>query len=161
MTTCRPACLFLLLLAAVFVLPAQAQTPQLVKGEDFIEVPAIGEGLCVSNAFQSNMVLQRDKPISIWGWAEPGEKVTLTFAGNTASATADKDRAWQVELPAVEVNATPQTLTIKGKATTLTPDNILVGDHAEVAMACFTRMNKKRRRSCAGQGCCNFSAYMA
>lgn len=128
MTTCRPACLFLLLLATVFVLPAQAQTPQLVKGEDFIEVPAIGEGLCVSNVFQSDMVLQRDKPISIWGWAESGEKVTVTFAGNTASATAGQDRAWKVELPAIEANATPQTLTIKGKSDTLTLDNILVGD---------------------------------
>ncbi len=41
--------------------------------EDVVDVPAIGEGLCVSNVFQTNMVLQRDKPIHVWGWAEPGE----------------------------------------------------------------------------------------
>ncbi|MGQ9769392.1 MAG: hypothetical protein ACUVQG_02445 [Thermogutta sp.] len=37
--------------------------------KDMVEVPAIGEGLCVSNLFQTNMVLQRDKPIRVWGWA--------------------------------------------------------------------------------------------
>ncbi|MEZ6067423.1 MAG: hypothetical protein R3B90_17340 [Planctomycetaceae bacterium] len=42
-------------------------------------MPAIGDGLCVSNLFQSNMVLQRDKPIAIWGWATPGETLTVTL----------------------------------------------------------------------------------
>ena len=55
------------------------QNKELPK-EDVIEVAAIREGLCLHNLFQSNMVLQRDKPISIWGWANPGEKVTVTFS---------------------------------------------------------------------------------
>ena len=33
------------------------------------------------------MVLQRDKPAAVWGWAAPGEKVTVSFAGQTADAT--------------------------------------------------------------------------
>ncbi|MFK7788436.1 MAG: hypothetical protein AB8C95_02940 [Phycisphaeraceae bacterium] len=128
MNTSRSACLLLVLLAVLLAVPAQAQTPKLVKGEDFIEVPAISEGLCVSNVFQSDMVLQRDKPIHIWGWANSGEKVTVTFAGNSASATADRDRAWKAELPALEANATPQAMTIKGERSNLTLDNILIGD---------------------------------
>ena len=44
--------------------------PERMPREDVIEVPAIGKGLCVSNVFQTNMVLQRDKPVSLWGWAE-------------------------------------------------------------------------------------------
>ncbi len=96
--------------------------------EDVIDVPAVGEGLWVSNVFQTNMVLQRDKPIFIWGWAEPGETVTVAFAGKTTTATADKDRAWKAEVPALPANATPQTMTIKGKAKTVTLDNILIGD---------------------------------
>lgn len=120
--------LLLVLLAAFIALPTQAQAPKLIKGEDFIEAPAIGEGLCVSNVFQSDMVLQRDKPIMIWGWAEPGEKVTVSFVGNSIEATADKDRAWKVELPALEANDQPKAMTIKGKSNTLTLDNILVGD---------------------------------
>ena len=39
-----------------------------VRGEDFIRVPAIGKALSLSNAFQSNMVIQRDKTIALWGW---------------------------------------------------------------------------------------------
>jgi len=96
--------------------------------EDVIDVPAIGEGLCVHNVFQSNMVLQRDKPVAVWGWAAPGEKVTVSFAGQTQTATADKDRGWKVTLTAMPANTAPQKLTVQGKDKTLTLENILVGD---------------------------------
>jgi sialate O-acetylesterase len=95
---------------------------------DVVDVPAIGQGLCVHNLFQSNMVLQRDKPVAIWGWAAPDEKVTVSFAGQTQSATAGKDRAWKVMLTALTTNAQPQKLTVQGKDKTLTLENILVGD---------------------------------
>jgi len=126
MTKRLPTLLLALLAAALLALPTTAQ--DLVRGEDFVDTPAIGQGLFVSNAFQSNMVLQRGKPIAIWGWATPGEQVTVSFAGNSARATAGDDRAWRVELPALEANETPRAMTIKGKADTLTLDNILVGD---------------------------------
>ena len=96
--------------------------------EDVVEVPAIGEGLCVSNVFQADMVLQRDKPVTIWGWAEPGEKVTVTFAGQAAEATAGPDRSWKAALKPMAASTTPQTMTVKGKGQTLTLENILVGD---------------------------------
>lgn len=96
--------------------------------EDVIDVPAIGEGLCVSNVFQANMVLQRDKPLNVWGWAEPGEKVSVSFAGQTADATAAADRSWNVTLEAVPASGTPQAMTIKGSRETLELENILVGD---------------------------------
>ncbi len=96
--------------------------------EDVIDVPAIGEGLCVHNLFQSNMVLQRDKPLAVWGWAASGEKVTVSFAGQTQTATADKDRAWKVMLTAMPANAQAQKMTVQGKDKTLTLENILVGD---------------------------------
>ncbi|MEO0474732.1 MAG: hypothetical protein AAF085_02005 [Planctomycetota bacterium] len=122
-------CLSFALLIVLLALPAQAQDkPALVRGEDFIEVRAIGDGLCVSNVFQSNMVLQRDKPIAIWGWAKAGEMVTVTFAGNEASTTAGDDRAWRVELPAVPANDEPQSLGVRSKSGLLTLENILVGD---------------------------------
>jgi sialate O-acetylesterase len=59
--------------------------------EDVVDVPAIGKGLCVSNAFQSNMVLQRDKPLAIWGGADPEEDVAVAFAGQEARAKARTD----------------------------------------------------------------------
>lgn len=113
-----------LILAGMAGLPAQAQKPR----EDIVEVLAIGEGLCISNAFQSNMVLQRDKPISIWGWAKPGEKVTVTFGDDQQTATAGADRSWKVALAATAANPEPQQMTVKGAKNTLTLDNILVGD---------------------------------
>ncbi len=96
--------------------------------EDVIEVPAIGDGLCVHNLFQSNMILQRDKPIQIWGWAKPGEVVRVLFAGKNKEAKAGKDREWKVTLPAMTANADPQTLNIKGKDQNLTLENVLIGD---------------------------------
>ena len=52
--------------------------PGKMPREDVIRVPAIGRGLCVSNVFQTNMVIQRNKPVTIWGWAAPGEKVKVS-----------------------------------------------------------------------------------
>ncbi|MGY8769473.1 MAG: hypothetical protein ACKVH8_13725 [Pirellulales bacterium] len=101
---------------------------QQMPREDVVDVSAIGEGLCVSNTFQTNMVLQRDKPIHVWGWADPKEQVTVTFSDVQASATAGKDRAWKMTLPAVSANSMPQQMIIKGKSNTLVLDNILVGD---------------------------------
>lgn len=120
---------------AVFLLSCMASgssvfaaDAKLTKGADVIEFPAVGEGLCVHNLFQSNMVLQRDKPVKVWGWAEPGETVTVSFADQELTATAGKDRRWAVALLAMGANNKAQTMTIKGKEATLILENILVGD---------------------------------
>lgn len=52
------------LIIGFFTLPVFAQP---MPREGVVDVPVIGKGLCVSNAFQTNMVIQRDKPIPIWG----------------------------------------------------------------------------------------------
>lgn len=96
--------------------------------ENVVEIPAVGEGLCVSNVFQSNMVLQRDKPVKLWGWADAGERITVKFGGNEQVVTAGDDRSWRVSLPAMAAHSDPLKLTIEGSKQTLTLDNILVGD---------------------------------
>ena len=98
------------------------------EGKAWVEAPAVGDGLCVNNLFQSNMVIQRDKPVRVWGWASPGEKVTVTVAGQTETAEADDERLWRVTLTAMEASSTPQTMTVKGVSNTLTFENILIGD---------------------------------
>lgn len=118
------ATLLLTVIATFATIVAKEEMPK----EHVVDVPAIGTGLCVHNLFQSNMVLQRDKPVAIWGWAEPGEEVSVAFTDQTQTATADKDRVWKISLNAMQANATPSQLTIKGKEKTLTLDNILVGD---------------------------------
>ncbi|WP_046243340.1 sialate O-acetylesterase [Hymenobacter terrenus] len=75
----------------------------------------------------SHMVLQRDKPLPIWGWAAPGEKVSVTFRDKTYAATApDADGRWQATLPATPAGG-PYTLTIKGE-NTLVLEDVLLGD---------------------------------
>ena len=48
--------------------------------------------------FGTHMVLQRDQKDRVWGWAEPGEEVTVEIAGQSKSAKAGPDGAWQVVL---------------------------------------------------------------
>lgn len=116
-----------LMLAALHT-PWAAEPPARMPKQDVVAVPAIRDGLVVANLFQSNMVLQREKPLKVWGWAAPGEQVTVSFAGQKGSATAAADRAWRVTLPPMPANSSPQTMTVTGKDATLTLDNILLGD---------------------------------
>ena len=73
-----------------------------------------------------NMVLQRNKPINIWGWADVNEKVTIQFNKQTKSIKADKAGRWIISL-AAEAAGGPFQLIIKGK-NTITLSNILVGE---------------------------------
>lgn len=101
---------------------------KLEAGKGRVDTPAVGSGLCVHNLFQSNMVLQRDKPVRVWGWAMPGEKVTVTFGGESQSSAAAANRSWKVELPAMPASSEPRTIVVQGKDSRIDLENILVGD---------------------------------
>ncbi len=77
--------------------------------------------------FTDNAVLQRDKPVPVWGKADAGEKVSVTFAGKTVSTVADAAGKWRVDLPSQPANSTPSDLVIKGN-NTITLANIVVGE---------------------------------
>ena len=77
--------------------------------------------------FTDNAVLQRDKPVPVWGTASAGEKVAVTFAGQTLDTTADASGKWRVDLPPQSANPAPADLVIKGN-NTLTLTNIVVGE---------------------------------
>ncbi|MFP9114479.1 sialate O-acetylesterase [Flavobacterium sp. RHBU_3] len=74
----------------------------------------------------SGMVLQRNEPLNIWGWASPGEKVTVKFDKKTYTTTAAKDSTWAVILPAQKAGG-PYTMVLKGK-NEITLNDILIGD---------------------------------
>lgn len=76
--------------------------------------------------FTDNMVLQRDMPIKIWGWADKREKVTISFGGNTVTVKADREGKWKAELPASPAGG-PYEMTISG-TNSIVLSNILVGD---------------------------------
>lgn len=72
------------------------------------------------------MVLQRDTELKIWGWASPGENVTVEFTGAKYSATADQSGEWMAVLPPAKAGG-PYTMTIAA-GNVLTVSDILIGD---------------------------------
>lgn len=77
--------------------------------------------------FGDHMVLQQDSQLSIWGWADPGEKVVVTLAGKKGKAVAGQDGKWKVSLKPIKTKSKGQTLTIKGNNKIIYED-VLVGD---------------------------------
>jgi sialate O-acetylesterase len=78
------------------------------------------------NIFGDNMVLQRDRPIMIWGWANPGEKVTVQLDKQSKKVTAGKDGKWKLSLNAMPAGG-PFQLTVKGK-NTISLNNVVIGE---------------------------------
>ncbi|RYG53573.1 sialate O-acetylesterase, partial [bacterium] len=62
--------------------------------------------------FQAGGVLQREKPIPVWGKADPGKEVTVAFAGQTKKATTAPNGRWQVALDPLPASAEGRTLTV-------------------------------------------------
>ena len=78
------------------------------------------------NVISDRMVLQRDVPVRLWGWAESGEEVTVTFDQYRATVVTGKDRRWEVRLPALRAGG-PYELTVAG-TNTLRVRDVLVGE---------------------------------
>ncbi|WP_254560054.1 sialate O-acetylesterase [Dyadobacter diqingensis] len=88
-----------------YALPAQIRLPQLIA---------------------DNMVLQRDQPITIWGWATPKEKITVTLKNKSYSAATTTDGKWKIQLPAQPAGIGYE-LILKGK-NQIRIKNIAFGD---------------------------------
>ena len=78
--------------------------------------------------FADNMVLQRGRAVPVWGVADPGEKVTVTFAGQTKSAQAGEDGKWSVSLDAMDASKENRVLTVAGASNSEAIKNVLVGE---------------------------------
>lgn len=72
------------------------------------------------------MVLQRDAGLNIWGWASPGEKITVRFQNKNYKTVTDDSGKWQVKVPPMPAGG-PYTMEIAGKTKVLVQD-ILLGD---------------------------------
>ena len=93
-------------------------------------LPSVARSLSFPSHFASSMVLQRDKPIAFWGIDSPGADVDVTYRGShLPRATADATGRFSVTLPALPVNATPDSITVRsssGAAAVLS--DVLLGD---------------------------------
>lgn len=72
------------------------------------------------------MVLQRDKPIKLWGYGQPDETVSIEFAGKAAKTTAKANGKWTLTIPALKAGG-PYIMTLKGE-NKIVLSNILIGD---------------------------------
>jgi len=77
--------------------------------------------------FSDNMVVQRNKNVTVWGWAAGGEIVKVEFNGQRGQAKAAKNGKWLVSLKPM-THGGPFVMKITGKSNTITFKNILIGD---------------------------------
>ena len=90
-------------------------------------VAALAE-LSVPQFFSDRMVLQREASAAIWGKADPGAKVTVSFKGATAVAKADGQGRWKAKIKTGKADAKGATLKITAGAKTIVIKNVLVGE---------------------------------
>ena len=101
-------------------------------------VPALELGA----PFADHAVLQRQLPVPVWGWSKPGTEVTVEFAGQKQSATAEENGKWTLSLAPLEASAEPRPMTIAEKGgESRTLNDLLVGGDAKKA----ERKRKVRR----------------
>lgn len=93
-----------------------------------LAAPSVAADVKLAAVFADHMVLQRDKPVPVWGWASPNEKITVTFAGQTHSAVADAHGRWQVQLDKLAASAEPRSLVVSSAQGQLEVKDVLVGE---------------------------------
>lgn len=93
----------------------------------FAAAPTADAALKMPAVFSDHMVLQRDHPLPVWGWGEPGETVSIRLAEAEVAATADAAGRWRATLPKKSASTAPLTLTVRGSST-LTFSDVLIGE---------------------------------
>ena len=97
-------------------------------GLAFFAVSSIGSAAVkLPSILGSHMVLQQGESVPVWGWADPGEEVTVTFHDAKVSAKAGKDGKWQVKLHPSKANAKGADLVVKG-SNEIKLEDVLVGE---------------------------------
>lgn len=89
--------------------------------------PSFAE-LTVAHIFGDHMVIQRDKPVRVWGTAAPEAEVQVRFSGRDLTGQADTHGQWLVEFAALPAESQPQSLTVRSDNDTVSYDDILIGD---------------------------------
>lgn len=87
----------------------------------------VGADVRLPAIFGDHMVLQQDAKLPVWGKADPGERVTVDFAGQSATTNADPDGRWRVDLTPVPAADRGQPLAVRGN-NLVTFTDVVVGD---------------------------------
>lgn len=78
--------------------------------------------------FSDHAVLQRDKPVIVWGWARPGGRVTATLAGEKARAVASEAGCWQIQFKPLPAGGPHELVVTERRGRTARASDLLVGD---------------------------------
>ena len=89
-------------------------------------IPAAFAQVRLPQLISDGMILQRDVPVNVWGWATPAEKIAVVFNGKRYTAVARPNSVWQIRLDATKAGG-PYTMDIRG-VNHITLKDILVGD---------------------------------
>ena len=89
---------------------------------------ACAETARLADIFSEGTVLQRQMPVPVWGWADAGAKVEVSFGGQTAEAIADAKGYWKAVLKPMEASTEPRELVVKSGGETVAVKNVLVGE---------------------------------
>ncbi|MBQ7190644.1 MAG: hypothetical protein IJR99_14645 [Kiritimatiellae bacterium] len=81
-----------------------------------------------ASIFGDKMVLQRGTAVRVWGTADAGESVTVTFGGASATAVANEKGKWRTELPPMPASKESRTLKAQGKSNAVECRDVLVGE---------------------------------
>lgn len=92
-----------------------------------VSAPLVQADVTLPKVIDSQMVLQRDREVPIWGWADPAEEVTVEFAGQVKKAMPDATGKWMVKLDRLTASAESRAMTVKGK-NVIQLDDVLVGE---------------------------------
>ena len=104
--------------AFILLLAAAASSAGLAPAQADVSLPAV---------FSDHMVLQRDLPVPVWGTADPGEEVTVVFAGQTQRTKAGSDGRWRIDLEPMTASKISRPLKVTGNNDILVND-VLVGE---------------------------------
>ncbi len=92
-----------------------------------LAIPAAAQSLRMPTIFGDSMVLQRDQPIHVWGWATPGADVKVSLGESSADAVAGDDGRFDASLPAMPAGG-PLTGSVASGEEMVEWNDVLIGE---------------------------------
>lgn len=91
-------------------------------------ITCFAANLTLPSVFSDHMVLQRERPVPVWGTAEAGSKITVEFAGQKKTAVADSSNHWKITLDPVSASSKPRKLRVSSSGVQVSFSDVLVGE---------------------------------
>lgn len=95
----------------------------------FLLASSLAADIKLPAVLDDHMVLQQDMPIKVWGWAEPGEGISVVYGDQSAQTTVDEDGQWEISLEAMKAGKGPDKMIVTGtQSASVVLDDVLLGE---------------------------------